>query len=213
MKKLVAGLLAALMLCGSVVSVNAQNNTTAFNSYAVGVPGFTLNANGSNWGQVFNIAGLSGSWALGAGSAINANGTTVLSWNSSVQVGVGTSVPQVTSAFEVGSQSAVRIRNNGWLEYHQAQVPIVSSCGTGASAASGTDMAGDVTIGSTPAATCTITFAESPSNIPHCFASNRTSKLVTIAQPTATTLVIVGSGAGNFSNANDVIDYVCLGHQ
>ncbi len=212
MKKLVAALLAALLLGGNVAPVMAQNNPGQYNASNIGTPGFTLNASGSNWGQVFNVAGQSGTWALGAGSSQTQNGTTVLSWNSSSQVGVGTAVPQTSSAFEVGSTSALRVRGNGWLEFHQQTPPALSSCGSGNSVVSGGDQAGDVTAGA-GMATCTLTFAEAPSNIPVCFAYNRTSKTALVAQPTATTLVIVGTGAGNYNLANDVISWGCIGWQ
>lgn len=214
MKKIVTRMIAALLLLGgSIVPAWAQNQQAQYNSNAVGYPGFTLNASGSNYGQVFNVNGLSGTWALGAGSAQATNGSAVLAWNSSNQAAVGTTVPQASSAFEIGSTSAVRYLKNGWQEFHQNQVPTITSCGSSNSVATGTDAAGDVTIGSSASSSCTITFAEAPTNIPHCVCNNRTTRVPCNAAPTATTVVLTGSTTLTPFQTNDALDWVCFGHQ
>ncbi len=160
----------------------AQNIPTTYNAGGVGVPNYTLQSGGSFYGQL-NNSGSASLWNLGFGSSQSTSGTAVLNWDSAGHIRLG----------GIG-------------------VPVVSSCGTSPSGAAGSDNAGDVSMGTVAATTCTLTFAAPYANVPHCFASNRTSKLSTVSQATTTTLVIVGTGAGAFANALDVIDYVCIGH-
>lgn len=181
MKKLIAGLLGLALSVMCVVPSYSQNKVNRYDSLAVGAPSYTLNSGGSFYGQIVN-SGSGSNWSLGFGSSQSTSGTSVLSWDSSGHV---------------------------WLSGVAA--PVVSSCGSGASVVSGSDQAGDLTMGAAGATTCTLTFRTAFTTIPHCFVNNRTSKIVLMAQPTASTLVIVPS-AGGMNAANDVIDYFCIGH-
>lgn len=183
MKKMIAGLLGLVLSVSFVMPSFAQNKVNRYDSMSVGAPSYTMNSGGSFYGQVVNSASAS-NWSLGFGSSQSTSGTSVLSWNSS-----------------------------GHIFISGIGTPVVSSCGTNPSVVSGSDQAGDLTLGSTAVATCTLTFTAAFTTIPHCFATNRTSNLVTLAQPTASTLVFEGSSSsGPFGNANDVIDYFCIGH-
>ena len=206
MKKLIAGLLGLALSVFVVSGVAAQNRVNRYDSYAVGAPNFTLNSGGSVYGQ-FGSDGAASKFYLGAGSSQSTTGTAVLTYDSSSRVSVGTYVPQTSSQFEVGSISAVRVKYNGWVEYHQEQKPLATN---GTPTVIGTDMAGDVSLAAA-ATSVVITFAEAPTNIPHCFCSNRISKIPCIAQASATTVTFVGTGA-NSNAAGDTIDWVCLGH-
>lgn len=184
MNKMIAGLLGlALSVMMFATPAVAQNSQGRYDANVIGGVSYSLNSGGSFWGQLYN-AGSSSMWSLGFGSTKSTVGTDVINWDSSGHVLLA----------GIGS-------------------PIVSSCGTNPSVAAGSDNAGDVTMGTaTPVTTCTVTFNASYTNVPHCFATNRTSKLSVIAQATTTTVVFVGTGAGGFANSGDVIDYVCLGH-
>lgn len=187
MKRLIAGLMLASLLFAGTSQVAAQNKPMRYDSYAQGAVSYSLNSGGSYYGQLFN-SGSASSWSLGFGSSQSTSGTSILSWN-----------------------SAGHILMNG------IAAPTVSAgCGTSPSAVSGSDNAGDVTLGVANSAitTCTITFAAAYSSIPHCFVNNRTSQGVRpVAQATASTLVIVGSFSSNLiGNTSDVIDYFCVGN-
>lgn len=54
-------------------------------------PNFVMNSGGANYGQIFN-QGTTG-FSLGYSSSLNVIGTPVLTWNSSGNVGIGTSTP------------------------------------------------------------------------------------------------------------------------
>lgn len=186
MRKLIAGLLGLVLSVTCAVPSFAQNKTNRYDALGVGQVSYSLNSGGSFYGQLFNSPTAS-NWSLGFGSSKSTQGTGVLTWN-----------------------SAGHILMNG------VQAPTASSCGTSPSAVTGSDNAGDVTVGSAVTATtsCTITFAVAYASIPHCFANNRTSKISVLAQPTASTLVIAntGSPAATVANTNDVIDYFCVGN-
>lgn len=74
------GLVALLLgLCAAAVS--AQNLPTyPYVNYAQGNPGFEMNSNGSNYGQLFNNSNAQ-SWSLGYGTSLTVNGTSSLQWD------------------------------------------------------------------------------------------------------------------------------------
>lgn len=199
MKKMIAGLLFSLSfaLC---VPARSQNLLGRVDTYNQGAPNYTANSGGSSYGQWASSASGSG-WSLGYGTSQSVTGTAVLTWDATG-----------LAYFGLATSTSTAFKANGWVEKKQATAPTVSSCGTGPSVAAGTDQAGDVTIGSLAATSCTITFAAAPTNIPHCACNNRTSKLPCYVQPTSTTAVLVGSGSGNMDNIGDVLDWVCSGH-
>lgn len=184
MKKLLAGLLGlALSVMMVATPAFAQNAQGRYDANVIGGVSFSLNSGGNFWGQLIN-AGNSSLWSLGFGSSKSVVGTDVINWDSA-----------------------------GHVLLAGIAAPIVSSCGTAPSVAAGSDNAGDITMGTTSPTTCTLTFAAAYTNVPHCFAVNRTSQFVLIAQATTTTLTIVGTNSGGkMANPLDVIDYVCLGH-
>lgn len=169
-------------------------------------------------------------------SATTVSGTTgnITTVNSTTQVNSGTSSSSDLLAGTI-SESGQTAQNNilqagsasnyfavtkagTWAERH-GTAPVASSCGTNPSVVTGNAQTGDITLGTVPGATCTITFPtnEKPTNIPHCSCSNRTTTGFSCqAKSTATTLVIVGTGwtgTAATGSANDVIDYQCSGHQ
>lgn len=162
------------------------------------------------------------------GNITTVNSTTIVNTGtaSSNRLFVGTvsgsPFQSVDNLLQVGSAAnyAAVTLTGTWLERH-GTVPVATSCGTNPSVVSGNAQAGDITLGSTPGSTCTITFPtnEKPTNVPHCFCSNRTTTgFWCQAKATSTTLVIVGSGGTatlgqNTGAVNDVIDYACIGHQ
>ena len=80
-------------------SANLTYNGTILNSTvpivggATGGNGFVLNSSGSNYGFISNNT--TGVWSLGYGTTIGTLGTSVLSWNSSGQVGINNTTPGV----------------------------------------------------------------------------------------------------------------------
>lgn len=185
MKKVIAGLLGFVLSLSFVVPSFAQNKPARYDASGIGQPNYTLNSGGSFYGQLFN-SGSSSQWSLGFGSSQSTSGTGVINWNSLGHVFLG---------------------NTG-------AAPIVSSCGSNPSVASGSDMVGDLTLGSSGVATCTLTFAGAWTTVPHCFVQNKTNKSPVIGQPTASTLVAVPSNGpgGIVGTTNDVIEYLCIGH-
>lgn len=226
MKKLLASTLLGLLVLAPAMAQNDLNGPSgtarpvqsAYYSAAQGAPQIGLNSPGSYFGQVFNVSGVSGTWALGYNTVMTANGSALISWNTSGQVGIGTSVPANTTLLDIasttGEAEAVRVRNNGLMEFHANSVPTAGTCGTSPSAVSGSDQAGDVTIGTSVSGggSCTITFKAAFTNIPHCFCSNRTTSVPCIAKATATTVVLAGTATNPFV-ATDALDYACFGHQ
>lgn len=216
MKKMIGVLLGlGLGLTLLVSPAKAQNLVNRYDAYGIGQVNYSLNSGGSSYGQLFN-SGSSSLWSLGYGSTQATAGTAVLSWNSSGQVGVGTTAPAASSLLEVGTGNgaaeSLRVTTKGILEFHATTAPTVSSCGTSPSVASGSDQAGDVTTGTSLSNSCTITFASAYTNIPHCFCSDRTTKSACIAQATSSTVVLAASSTVAPFVSSDVLDYVCIGH-
>lgn len=209
MKKLMAGLFAGLLCMAFVGSAMAQNFPNRYDAYGIGSVNYSMNSGGSYYGQIFNSVSTS-SWSLGFGTAQGTSGTGVIYWNSMSAASVGTATPNQANQFQVGT--AFSVKNSGWVELKGA-APVASSCGS-PSVVTGNDQTGDISIGGGANTTCTITFNNAPSSIPQCFASNRTSKVSVIAQPTLTTLVLVGTTASAPMGAPaDVIQYFCIPNQ
>lgn len=180
MKKLIAGLLGLALSVMCVMPSMAQNKVGRYDAANVGAPNYTLNSGGSFYGLLAN-SGSASQWSLGFGSSQSTSGTSVLSWDS-----------------------------NGHVFLGGVAAPVVSSCGTNPSVVAGSDQAGDLTMGTAVSTTCTLTFRNAFTTIPHCFVNDRTSKVPLMAQPTASTLVIVPSSGG--IPAGDIIDFFCIGH-
>lgn len=181
MKKLIAGLLGLALSVMTVVPAMAQNKVGRYDAVSVGAVNYSLNSGGSFYGQLLN-SGSASAWSLGFGSSNSTVGTGVLTWN-----------------------------NAGHVLLQGSAVPAASSCGNTPSVVLGSDNAGDVSIGSAASSSCTLTFVAAYSVIPHCFCSDRTTKVPCIAQPTLSTVVLVGTTT-NPMVSGDTLDYVCIGH-
>ena len=100
---------------------------------------------------------------------------------------------------------AMTLTPNAHIEYSATTTPAVSACG-GLPTITGTDMAGRVVIGSSPGATCTVTFVNSWTNAPLCWANNETTANLARASATVSALTISGT-----LTASDNITYGCVG--
>jgi hypothetical protein len=77
-----------------IYSAGGVTGHTWFTSEATGAPSFVLNSSGTNWGLLQNNS--TGVWSLGYGASQSALGTSVLTWNTSGNVGIGTTSPTYT---------------------------------------------------------------------------------------------------------------------
>lgn len=179
MKKMTAGLLGLVLSVLCVLPSVAQNLPRRYDAAGIGAVNYSLNSGGSFYGQEFN-SGTASNWSLGFGSSQSTVGTGVLTWDSAGHTGLK----------GIGA-------------------PAVSSCGTNASAATGSDAAGDVSVG-TSATACTLTFAAAYAAVPHCFCSNRSTRSACVAQATTSAVILYGTGAS--IAASDTLDYVCIGN-
>jgi hypothetical protein len=109
-----------------------------------------------------------------------------------------TITPTPTAA--VAPPSYLKLRDNS-----QARLPIVSSCGTGASVA-GTDNIGRITVGSSSSASCTVSFAVAFTTAPSCTAQDETTAGALKATASTTAVVIAGSTIVD----GDKITYQCF---
>ncbi|MBI3678476.1 MAG: hypothetical protein HY243_17855 [Proteobacteria bacterium] len=82
----------------------------------------------------------------------------------------------------------------------------VSSCGTSPSI-SGTDLAGEVTVGTGTPTSCTISFTSTKTNAPYCVVSDQ-STLASFTYTISTTAITITQTA----NSSNKIDYVCFQH-
>jgi hypothetical protein len=91
--------------------------------------------------------------------------------------------------------------------------PALSSCGTSPSiSATATDMSGKITIGTSAADTCTLTFAATWDTIaPACVVMGEDSAITLAATSSTTVLTITAPGATDFSS--DVLMYHCFGNE
>jgi len=105
----------------------------------------------------------------------------------------------------VSQYVAMTLTPNAHIEYSATTTPPISSCGTGATI-TGTDMAGRAVVGTSPGTTCTVTFVNSWTNPPLCWANNETSAQLARASSTISALTISGT-----LTANDNLTYGCVG--
>ncbi|MBI2645305.1 hypothetical protein HYW94_03995, partial [Candidatus Uhrbacteria bacterium] len=99
---------------------------------------------------------------------------------------------------------AMTLTSNAHIEYSATTTPTISDCGTSATI-TGTDMGGRIVIGTTPG-TCTVTFKNSWTNAPLCWANNETTANLARASASATVLTIAGT-----LTASDNVTYGCVG--
>jgi hypothetical protein len=79
-------------------------------------------------------------------------------------------------------------------------VPAISACGTSPSAATGSDIGGQVTTGTGGTATCTITFANSFAAAPYCTITDQNGSALTYNITTTAINVTAGSGTSHKLN-------------
>jgi hypothetical protein len=122
------------------------------------------------------------------------------------KVGVGTASPG--AALEVSGD--LWIGGSGHLRTKGSAPNAGAGCGTGASV-SGGDVAGRVTLGTSPSITCTLAFnaAWSP-NAPVCHFTNESQLQALLVNSISTVSVTFGPGAA--LTAGDVISYLCIGY-
>jgi hypothetical protein len=126
-----------------------------------------------------------------SGSSLTAGATT----------GVGLKVDAPTGA---GANKAAEV--SGHVEY-TGTAPGVTA-GTGATI-TGNDMAGRVTVGTSPSTTVALTFNSSWTNAPVCFAQDETSA-VTMRATTITTAAVTFTASATLT-ASDKVSYSCRG--
>lgn len=101
---------------------------------------------------------------------------------------------------------ALRVDGAAHVGNPGASVPVITSCGTTPSAATGSDMAGQVTEGTT-ATGCTITFAVTYAAAPFCVVGLQT-QVAAFSYTLSTSAITVT----NTSTSNDKINWVCHGN-
>ncbi len=102
MKKLVAGLLAALALGSLMTTAKAQNQPGSYYSSNQLLPNFCANSSGADYGCIQN--GASNSWSLGYGTSLTANGTAALTWDATPAVTVN--APIVYTRTQIGTTAS-----------------------------------------------------------------------------------------------------------
>jgi len=129
--------------------------------------------------------------------------------NVAVAIGTTTSTSNKADILRVGNVvGAIAISTTNHT-YHSGTAPTALStgCGTSASLLAGSnDRVGSIVIGTTPGASCTMTFAKAWRVAPVCFVQNRVVARAYNVPTTLTTMAFAGAlGAGDNSN------YVCHG--
>lgn len=105
-------------------------------------------------------------------------------------------------ALYAGSALAMAIDANLHVQTISGTKPTVSSCGTGATAAGSTDVAGTVT--ATGAAACTVIFHAAYTAVPSCVVSDVTTAAGLKVVATASQFVVTGLTSG------DAFTYICM---
>lgn len=139
-----------------------------------------------------------------AGSGFSVGGSTFVVAGG--KVGVGTAGPG--SALEVAGD--LTVSGTGHVRAAGTSPLTAAGCGTGATIA-GSDVAGRVTLGTSPGTTCTLAFnvAWSPT-APVCHFSNESQSQALRVTSAGTVSVTFGPGAT--MTAGDVISYLCIGY-
>ncbi len=118
--------------------------------------------------------------------------------------------PSVSNAFTlvVSSQNGTAIMVVDRLGHIIATGadPVITSCGTTPSV-SGSDRAGNVTIGTEVTTSCTVTFAEPYASTPSCTVTGDNTAVTYARTISATVLTIISSA----DMASDVVSYNCMG--
>lgn len=216
-RKYFATLAYGALLSGAVAfplvaqTVSQQFGSMAFQSLSnVNITGGTVAAAIVSLDRFTSTAGASTTYVSSTGIAMyrtgsggsfpfNTAGNMVLESRALSGAGIG---------LATGATMSVRayLDSAGHLNFLGTAPGSLTGCGSGASIV-GNDNAGRITIGTTPGASCAITFATGwTTNIPSCFAQNETASNLLRATPTLTTLTMTGTLA-----AANVINYRCTG--
>lgn len=199
----------------------ANNYAATFMSGNVGIgtstPQYALDLSGSGSGTL-NLLRLQNTVAAANNSAaqilFTANRTTsgltniagVAGLISDISDGAYKGVLTFSTANNAAPTEVMRLDNYGHLEFTTSTTPTLGSCGTSPSIV-GSDMVGKVTIGSSPDATCAVTFANAWTYAPSCFANNETTATSTRAVTTASAMTIYNFAGG------DIVAYGCMGRR
>lgn len=105
-----------------------------------------------------------------------------------------------------GTATTETFDSKGHLGFTPVSVPTITSCGGSPSAATGSDVAGQVTEGST-ATGCTITFATAYASAPFCVVGMQTEQAAFSYTLSASAIVVT-----NTSATNDKINWICHGN-
>ncbi len=190
------------------VSVGSVPGNLRFYTARAGVGGVQEKMRITSGGSV-GIGGIIPSATLHVSSPAGAGSTTVLLVSSGTQPGAellqvkadGMAIPKslkVDGKLFAGGASQV----NGNL----------TNCGGGGASVVGNDVAGRITIGTSPGITCTLTFTSPWPAAPVCFI-NRTTANADMAKVEATSSASVSfRGAASSLLNTDVLDYFCLGY-
>jgi hypothetical protein len=221
----VFGHTAALSLLGNPQQIEVLGTTAPLSSIAT--VRFSNTATASNWILGKSRGATIDSWTivalddmLGQFIFAGADGTD-LGQAASIAAfvddtpGAGTDMPGriVFSTSPNGSETVAerfRINSKGHGEWTAASAP-TSDCGTSDTFETGsTDVVGRIEVGTTPGASCTLTFAAAWTNAPHCSVNNEDSvaRAVTMVTSTTTNVLITFAAA---PDAADSISYHCVG--
>lgn len=101
-------------------------------------------------------------------------------------------------------------QNNAIIPNHvlnTGKAPVLSTCGGADAAIAGNDLAGVVTVGSTPSTACVITFATAFATAPACVVSWSAGPLAAMSYTISTTAITVAQT----STASNRLNYICIG--
>lgn len=117
---------------------------------------------------------------------------------------------RTTASGVAGPTEAIRIDNKQHIGVTAAAAPTVGTCGTSPTVTSGsTDVAGELTTGSTATTACTLTFANAYTNTPNCVVTPQgTTPGAVSAVPSTTTLVLTYT-----SSTSQKMNWICIGKQ
>jgi hypothetical protein len=164
---------------GGYITTLTGNNTL---KEILAFGGDTTNFTPSYQGAIFGYNG--GRWGIGAAKDTFTNFSSTFEWDQNIHWNVGNALNIVTGS---------------------TNLPTVSGCGTSASV-SGTDIAGEITVGTALPTGCTLTFANAYNNPPYC--------AVTVQQTIASFSYTISASAITISQTatnSDHINYICFG--
>lgn len=192
-----------IVATGSIINWNGGGGTLS--SPAANTVQLGNNDTASPSAQTFSMQSVS------AGTTNTAGADAIIAGSKGTGTGAGgalqfqTSLAGTTGTAQNPLVTQLKIDGKGHMSA-PGTAPAVSSCGTGSPSVTGSDIAGQITTG-TSATTCTLTFKTAYAAAPGCVMSDKT--LVShITSYTVSTSAIVLTMT---SNSGDVISYICIG--